>query len=60
MTIEANIENTISVSQIGTVVAQIRKEKRYASQNIFSLTPQKDINTLLSLFVVSAINKSLV
>ena len=59
MTIEPNSENVISVSQIGTVVAQLRKEKRYASQNIFSLTPLKNIDKLLSLFIVSAINKSL-
>ena len=59
MTVETNKENVISVSQIGTVVAQIRRNKRYASQNIFSLTPSKDNDKLLSLFVVSAINKSI-
>lgn len=57
--IDPNDADVISISQIGTVVAQLRREKRYASQNIFSLTPLENQNKLLSLFIVSAINKSL-
>lgn len=56
---EPNPENIISVSQIGTVVAQLRKEKWYASQNIFSLTPKENFQNLISLFGVSAVDKSL-
>lgn len=59
MNIEPNTENVISVSQIGTIVAQIRKEKWYASQNIFSMTPKNNTNALLSLFFLSAINTAL-
>lgn len=57
--IEPNQEHVISVSQIGNVVAQIRKEKWYGSQNIFALTPPKNQEKILSFFVVSAINKAL-
>lgn len=56
---DPNPENVISVSQIGTIVAQLRKEKWYASQNIFSLTPKKNFEGLISLFGVSTVNKSL-
>ena len=37
LNIKPNPKNIISVSQIGTIVAQIRKQEWYASQNIFSL-----------------------
>lgn len=37
---DPNEENTISVSQIGSVYAQIRKNKWYSSQNIFVLVPK--------------------
>jgi len=57
--IEPNSENVISVTQIGTIVAQLRKEKWYASQNIFSLTPKENFESLISLFGVSAVNASL-
>lgn len=57
--IDPNPENVISVSQIGTIVAQLRKEKWYASQNIFSLSPKENFESLISLFGVSAVNKSL-
>lgn len=54
-----NREETISVSQVGTITAQVRKEKWYASQNIFILTPLINNEKLISLFVVSVINKAL-
>lgn len=57
--IEPNLENVISVTQIGTIVAQLRKEKWYASQNIFSLTPKQNFESLFSLFGVSAVNAAL-
>gem|GEM_PF-99475 len=57
--IQPNTENVISVTQIGTIVAQLRKEKWYASQNIFSLTPKENFESLFSLFGVSAVNASL-
>lgn len=59
MHLEPNLENVISVSQIGTIVAQLRKEKWYASQNIFSLAPKENFESLISLFGVSAVNASL-
>ena len=55
---EPNNENTISVSQIGAVHAQIRKNKWYSSQNIFVLTPKS--NRLINLMVVTSIDKILV
>ena len=59
LTVEPNLENVISISQIGTIVAQIRNEKWYASQNIFSLSARIGYEKLISLFGVSGINKSL-
>ena len=59
MEIAPNPQNVISVSQIGTIVAQMRKEKWYASQNIFSLNPYDNFKKLISLYSISAINKSL-
>ncbi|EFG27681.1 hypothetical protein HMPREF0400_01005 [Fusobacterium periodonticum 1_1_41FAA] len=54
---DPNEENTISVSQIGSVYAQIRKNKWYSSQNIFVLVP-KD-KKIINLLVVTSINKTL-
>ncbi|MBT1018826.1 restriction endonuclease subunit S, partial [Canibacter sp. lx-72] len=54
---EPNSENTISVSQVGAVHAQIRKNKWYSSQNIFVLTPINE--KLINLIVVTAIDKIL-
>lgn len=59
LSIEPNSDNVISVSQIGTIVAQLRKEKWYASQNIFSLIPKENFENLITLFGVSVINRSL-
>lgn len=59
LAIEPNPKNVISVSQIGTIVAQIRKEKWYASQNIFKLSQKNTYKTLISLYSVAVINKSL-
>ena len=56
---EPNPANVISISQIGTIVAQIRNKKWYASQNIFSLSPKNSYKSLISLFGVSTINKGL-
>ena len=52
-----NEANTISISQVGTITAQIRKNQWYASQNIFILKPKK--SKYLSLGVLTAINKVL-
>ena len=54
---EPNRENTISISQIGTVHAQIRMNKWYSSQNIFTLTPKNE--NLINLIVITAIDKVL-
>ncbi|MDO4714892.1 MAG: restriction endonuclease subunit S [Bacteroidales bacterium] len=54
-----NSPDVISVSQIGTITAQIRTNHWYASQNIFLLSPKKEHKKLLSLFGISAINKAL-
>ncbi len=59
LNIKPNPKNIISVSQIGTIVAQIRKQEWYASQNIFSLKAKNDESNLISLYGVTAINKSL-
>lgn len=52
-----NEANTISISQVGTITAQIRKNRWYASQNIFILKPKDSRN--LSLGILTAINKVL-
>lgn len=54
---DANSENTISVSQVGAVHAQLRKNKWYSSQNIFILTAKGE--KLINLFTVTAINRML-
>lgn len=54
---DANSENTISVSQVGAVHAQLRKNKWYSSQNIFTLTAKDE--KLINLFTVTAINRIL-
>lgn len=54
-----NDENTISVSQVGAVHSQIRKNKWYSSQNIFILTP-KTYKELINLQVITCIDKILV
>ena len=58
--LEPNPEETISITQIGTIVAQLRKEKWYASQNIFSLTPKAEYKKLFFLYGVAAVDKALV
>lgn len=54
-----NDKNTISVSQVGAVHAQIRKNKWYSSQNVFVLTP-KLYKKLINLLLVTAIDKTLI
>lgn len=53
-----NNAETISVSQVGAVHAQIRKNKWYSSQNVFVLSPI--YKKLINLLVVTAIDKVLV
>lgn len=53
-----NNAETISVSQVGAVHAQIRKNKWYSSQNIFVLNPI--YKELINLLVATAIDKILV
>jgi hypothetical protein len=59
LNIEPNPENVISISQIGTIVAQLRKVKWYGSQNIFSLATKSNFQNLVSLFTVSELNRVL-
>lgn len=54
---EPNNANCISVSQIGAVHAQIRKQKWYSSQNIFILKAKTD--RLINQWLIVAINKVL-
>lgn len=60
LSFKPNPPGVISVSQIGTITAQIRSNYWYASQNIFLLSPKgKKYEGLSSLFGVVAINKAL-
>lgn len=52
-----NEADTISISQVGTITAQLRKNKWYASQNIFVLRPYD--KRYLSLAFLASINKAL-
>lgn len=54
---EPNSSNTISVSQVGAVHSQLRKNKWYSSQNMFVLTPKNDL--MINLFVVASIDRVL-
>ena len=58
LNVQPNDAGTISVSQVGAVHAQIRKNKWYSSQNIFVLNP--NYKELINLLVVAAIDKILV
>ena len=55
---EPNSGDTISISQVGAVHAQIRKNKWYSSQNIFVLTPRCE--GLVNLLLIASIDKILV
>lgn len=56
-----NDSGTITISQVGTIVAQLRTSKYYTSQNVFKLTPLNFVpNRWILLFVVSMLNKVLV
>ncbi len=55
--ISPNDKNVISVSQVGTITAQIRKNQWYASQNIFILKATEE--RLISFYALCSINKSL-
>lgn len=50
---------TISVSQVGTIVAQYRENPYYCSQNIVSLSYSRKLNRLESLYITTLINKAL-
>lgn len=55
-----NNSETITISQVGTIVAQIRTSKYYTSQNIFKLTALKfEPNQWNLLFIVTMLNKIL-
>lgn len=56
---DPNPSNVISVSQIWTIIAQFRKNERYASQNIFMLKPKEEYENIIGLYCISAINTSL-
>lgn len=51
-----NEPNTISISQVGTITAQLRTNLWYASQNIFKLIPKNNESRLISLFLVGVID----
>lgn len=56
-----NNKGTITISQVGTITAQYRKEDYYASQNMFKLTLKEDNKTSKhKLFLVSVLDKKLV
>ncbi len=55
--VSPNSRNVFSVSQIGSVHAQIRQNEWYASQNIFQLEPSS--LKLLSNYIEGSINKAL-
>lgn len=55
-----NNSETITISQVGTIVAQIRTSEYYTSQNIFKLTALKfESNQWNLLFIVTMLNKIL-
>lgn len=56
----SNKSRSITISQVGTIVAQYRKSDYYTSQNMFKLTPiDFKISERQSLFVVAVLNKLL-
>ena len=54
--IEPNEKNKITISQVGTIVAQYRTNDYYTSQNIFNLSPKFDLTENKVLFFVSSLN----
>lgn len=57
--IKPNPKDVISITQIGTIVAQLRNQEWYASQNIFSLTPKEGYKKLISLYGVASVDTAL-
>ncbi len=57
--LKPNPKNVISITQIGTIVAQLRNQEWYASQNIFSLTPKEEYKKLISLYGVASVDTAL-
>lgn len=53
---EPNEKNKITISQVGTIVAQYRTNDYYTSQNVFNLSPKFDLTKNKALFFVSSLN----
>ena len=54
--IEPNEKNKITISQVGTIVAQYRTNDYYTSQNVFNLSPKFDLTENKALFFVNSLN----
>lgn len=54
--IGSNKKNKITISQVGTIVAQYRDSDYYTSQNVFNLEPKFDLTENKALFFVNIFN----
>ena len=54
--IEPNEKNKITISQVGTIVAQYRTNDYYTSQNVFNLSPKFDLTENKALFFANSLN----
>ena len=54
--IEPNKKNKITISQVGTIVAQYRDSDYYTTQNVFNLTPKFNLTENKALFFVNIFN----
>ena len=54
--IEPNEKNKITISQVGTIVAQYRTNDYYTSQNVFNLSSKFDLTENKALFFVNSLN----
>lgn len=51
-----NNKDTITISQVGTIVAQYRNNDYYTSQNMFKLIPKFEVKENILLFLVCVLN----
>lgn len=56
---EANNIGNITISQVGTIVAQYRTNDYYTSQNMFNLTPKIEMDKHTAFFITTVLNKML-
>ena len=56
---EPNSGGNITISQVGTIIAQYRTNEYYTSQNMFNLIPKIELSKYTAFFITTILNKIL-